>query len=267
MGKLCKCCFFFEIISQHLATFCHQDWQDFIQQHFLCWLALRLSFCVCADVTELHSREKDTGYLYMEVEKSSDGERDWYVCCFWVMESLVQFVQALKSCKMRRHAYRPQDPVRFLGRHGLSCHGPHQPTALVQVACHAWSVVILTFWSPVLVLPKTGMKKGMLHYPKMAVFQWKISQFVFVDLKMSWVFTVSPQTEPSKGTTFWSLCVLGGPILPIRSVSSFQGLPSSGRGWGCWISFVLRCFDPLLSKQYVDDHIKCNDIIYIAAYS
>lgn len=40
----------------------------------------------------------------------------------------------------------------------------------------------LSFWSPVLVLPKNN---GMLHYPKMAVFQCKISQFVLVDLKMS----------------------------------------------------------------------------------
>ena len=96
-------------------------------------------------------------------------ECDWYFCCFWVMEYLVQFVESLNSCKMRNmrrqwintfadfhwHAHRPQDPVRFLGRHGLSCHRPHQPTALVQVAWHAWSNWIFTLWSRVLVLPKT----------------------------------------------------------------------------------------------------------------
>ena len=108
------------------------------------------------------------------------------------------------------------DPISR--RHWYKSHVTHEALSFLSV------------WSPVLVLPKNnGMKKGMLHYPKMAVFQWKISEFVLVDLKMSWVFTVSPQTEPSKGTTFWSLqnVILGGPILPIRSVSSFQGLPLS----------------------------------------
>ena len=87
----------FEIISLFLATFCHQNWTDFIQTTFCA--DLRLWLCVCADVTELRPSEKDTGIDACALRHrvmENVWECDWYFCCFWVIEYLVQFVQSLQ---------------------------------------------------------------------------------------------------------------------------------------------------------------------------